>query len=148
MTRRSPLAAAAALFATLLLASPAQAQRAPSSIAGAWTFETDARIRSGCVISGTAHVARTRTQNRFSVQLVANERCLNGSRWRAIQNCAAAQNAHVVRIACRIVEARPSNYRADNFDLTVRSAGYMEGLLVSNLAWRVRWRRDESALIS
>jgi hypothetical protein len=147
MTGRGSLAAAAAFFATLLLAPAAQAQRAPPSIVGAWTFETDARIRSGCVISGTALIAGTRTQNRFSVQLLANERCPNGSRWRAAQNCAATQNVHVVRIECRIVEARPANYRADNFDLTIRSAGLMEGLLVSNLAWRVRWRRDE-ALIS
>lgn len=127
-----------------LCAGEAHAQ---ATIAGAWVFEAT-QPEIGCRITGQATIAARDDAGVRRVQLTTHEVCNAGGEWRSTQECSAAVNEGRLIIDCAVVEATPSNYRADDFILDVLSAELMQGELVSNERWATRWRRPSAAPIS
>lgn len=138
------LAAACIAFA----GAQAAAQPVAPNIAGSWSFETPVSTPNRCVISGNATIAGAPAPGEYDIALTGTEVCENGETWRTVQRCRAVQTLRVVRIACEIVSAEPSNYAPDNFVLQIENDSLMTGDLLSSWNTTARWVRGGPGLIS
>ncbi|MGE0827834.1 MAG: hypothetical protein AB7O04_00585 [Hyphomonadaceae bacterium] len=142
---RAPIAAL--MFACAAFPAEAQTQTA-ASIAGHWTFQTEAATDRRCVIRGAAVIAPAAGRGAFSLQMSTHETCRDGHEWRSEQRCTATQSGQSVRIDCDIISATPANYAPDDFALQMRGPDAMHGTLLSSWNARAHWRRAAPALVS
>ena len=130
-----------ALIALTTAAPSAAAQG--STLAGRWTVEA---AYSGCSINGHALVTPGEISDTYRAALTLRQTCASGRQWDATQSCLlTTSDAHIL-VACTLIAATPSNYRADNFVLEQRSATLLEGTLQSHYRWTTRWVRSRDLL--
>ena len=129
----------AALIATAF--SPSLAFAQTQSLAGAWTFRAVFE-EIGCSISGEATLTPTGADNVYDVALTATETCRTGSYGPVGQQCTARRAQDRVAIRCAIVSIEQGrSYLPDDFELVVRDANLMTGLLTANWNAPAVWRR-------
>src|SRR5215510_7609315 len=121
--------------------SPSSALAQTQSLAGAWTFRAVFE-QIGCSISGEATLTPTRTGNVYDAALTATTTCRTGSFQPVGQACTARRAQDRVAIRCTVVSIEPGRpYLPDDFELTVRDANLMTGLLTANWYAPAVWRR-------
>ncbi|WP_084398643.1 hypothetical protein [Henriciella aquimarina] len=122
----------------------------PPNLAGLWTFE--AKLNRVCQFHGQARLTPTGDPARFGCELTAEQDCPSlDVHYVVEQSCTAViTEDETLRVTSTIetfLQGPPSrNYLPDNFDLEIRTASHLEGLLVGPDIYPAEWRRAEGAI--
>ncbi|MEM5516854.1 hypothetical protein WNY37_07820 [Henriciella sp. AS95] len=143
---------AATLAAILCLTvGPAHADDldATPNIAGLWTFE--AEVHPICSFSGQARLMPGDTPDTYGCELTARQDCPSVDVLYTVeQSCTATVEDDVLSVQSTIVnflEGEPSEaYLPDHFQLVIKDASTMDGILIGSGAYPAIWRRAEGAI--
>lgn len=134
---------AAALVA---VATPMASAQSRDAFAGTWAFQTESygTEQVGAIMSGAAVITR-QAANRYSIQLISNERLVNretnqSAFLTARQTCTGANDDSQFTITCQMAEPL-EGYEPDTFVLQTGEADQLVGVLQSNDTSQVTFSR-------
>ncbi|MEZ5956483.1 MAG: hypothetical protein R3C27_04640 [Hyphomonadaceae bacterium] len=140
---RGFLIATAALVA---LAAPMASAQSRDAFTGTWAFQTESygTEQVGAIMSGAAVITR-QAADRYSIQLLSNERLVNretgqGAFLTARQNCTGSNDDGQFTITCQMAEPL-EGYAPDTFVLQAGEADQLVGVLQSNDSSQVTFSR-------
>ena len=123
----------------------------PSSIVGAWSFETELYRGQSCKMSGNMNINPTDRPNVFNCSFTAIEDCIGQDEWVVEQTCKLVNTEGRLTVKSQIVNFLQSkeytaSYAPDHFSLQVQNRQLMTGSLISAVTAPVTFRRNPDNL--
>jgi hypothetical protein len=119
------------------------------NIAGIWMFE--AEVHPVCSFSGQARLMPGDDPDRYDCELTARQDCPSADVLYTVeQSCSASVDGDQLTVFSTIVnflEGEPTDsYLPDHFQLVIKDASSMDGVLLGSGAYPAIWRRAEGAI--